>query len=200
MPRTRHRAAVWSLSVAAALAAGGCGGTNKQSANTASKGSVPAEAKSAASGDIPDNQVFLVFRNRAAGYSMKYPEGWTQAGTGKDVTFKDKNNVVQIAVRSAVAPTPREALTELAALKRFDRSLVITRPPRQVTVKGATMIKSGYSKQSAPDPVTSKRVRLGVDRYQLARNGKLATVELDTPQGVDNVDAYRLMIESFKWR
>src|SRR5204863_2741009 len=131
-----------------ALAAAGCGSTHKQSANAANKSSVGAEAKSTATGDIPDNQVFLVFRNRAAGYSMKYPEGWTQAGTGKDVTFKDKNNVVQIAVRSAAAPTPQDALSELAALKRSDRSLVITRPPRQVTIKGTTMIKSGYSKQS----------------------------------------------------
>jgi hypothetical protein len=38
-----------------------------------------------------------------------------------------------------------------------------------------------------------------VDRYQLAANGKTATVDLGTPKGVDNVDAYRLMIESYKW-
>ena len=42
-----------------------------------------AEANSAATGDIPDNQVFLVFRNATAGYSMKYPEGWAQRGSGK---------------------------------------------------------------------------------------------------------------------
>jgi hypothetical protein len=37
-------------------------------------------------------------------------------------------------------------------------------------------------------------------RYYLARGGKTAVVDLGTPVGVDNVDAYRLMIESFRWR
>src|SRR5213592_3910610 len=53
-----------------------------------------AEADSAAAGDIPDNQVFLVFRNGRAGYSMKYPEGWAQRGSGNGVVFRDKNNIV----------------------------------------------------------------------------------------------------------
>ena len=38
------------------------------------------------------------------------------------------------------------------------------------------------------------------DRYELGRGGKVATLDLGTPVGVDNVDAYRLMIESFRWR
>jgi hypothetical protein len=32
------------------------------------------------------------------------------------------------------------------------------------------------------------------------RRGRLAVVDLGTPKGVDNVDAYRLMIKSFRWR
>ena len=43
-------------------------------------------------------------------------------------------------------------------------------------------------------------MKLVVDRYYLPRAGKHAVVDLGTPQGVDNVDAYRLMIESFRWR
>ena len=29
--------------------------------------------------------------------------------------------------------------------------------------------------------------------------GRVATVDLGTPAGVDNVDAYRMIIQSFKW-
>jgi len=47
------------------------------------------EANANAAGDIRDNQVFLVFRNGAAGYSMKYPKGWAQQGSGKHVTFRE---------------------------------------------------------------------------------------------------------------
>jgi hypothetical protein len=34
----------------------------------------------------------------------------------------------------------------------------------------------------------------------LASGGKRAVVDLGTPKGVDNVDAYRLMIQSFRWQ
>ena len=197
--RPRHLA-VWSLSVAAALAAGGCGSSSHKGSTSGSAGALSAEAKSAATGDIPDNQVFLVFRNRSAGYSIKYPEGWTQVGSSKNVTFKDKNNLVHIVVGAGPPPTPQQASVELARLRRSTRSLAVTSTPKRVAIKGNQVVKSGYSTQSAPNPVTGKRVTLLVDRYQLGAGGKVATVDLGTPRGVDNVDAYRLMIESFKWQ
>jgi len=116
------------------------------------------------------------------------------------VTFKDKNNLVHIVVGSGAAPTTKQASIELARLKRSNRSLTVTSPPRLVTIKGTPVTKSRYSTRSAPNPVTRKRVTLLVDRYQLAHKGKAATLDLGTPKGVDNVDAYRLMVESFKWR
>lgn len=200
MKRRRELVAAWSLSVAAALAAGGCGGGSSKgnSSSPSDPGALSAEAKSAATGDIPDNQVFLVFRNPAR-YSIKYPEGWTQTGSGKDVTFKDKNNLVHIVAGTGAAPTPGTASAQLARLKRSNPSLQVTAPPRVVTIKGRQMVKSGYSTRSAPNPVTGKRVTLLVDRYQMAGRGKTVTVDLGTPKGVDNVDAYRLMIESFRF-
>jgi hypothetical protein len=202
MSKSRHLAA-WSLSVAAALAAGGCGGSSKDSSggNSANSnaGALSAEGQSAATGDIPDNQVFLVFHDRAAGYSIKYPEGWTQVGSGENVRFKDKNNVVHIVVVPGSQATPKSASAELTALKASSPSLKVVSVPKQVKVNGKPVVKSTYSTESAPNPVTGKRVTLVVDRYQLAANGKKATVDLGTPKGVDNVDAYRLMIESFRW-
>jgi len=61
-------------------------------------------------------------------------------------------------------------------------------------------VKVVYSTRSAPNSVTGKRVTLVVDRYYIGRRRKQAVVDLGTPRGVDNVDAYRLMIESFRWR
>ena len=60
-------------------------------------------------------------------------------------------------------------------------------------------MKATYTTQSAPNPVTGKQVTLTVDRYELAHAGRVAIVDLGTPVGVDNVDAYKRMIESFKW-
>ena len=38
-----------------------------------------------------------------------------------------------------------------------------------------------------------------VDRYVLRQGRQVATVDQATPVGVDNVDAYRMIIESFQW-
>src|SRR5207245_2172700 len=79
-------------------------------------GALQAEANSAATGDIPDNQVFLVFHYATAGYSMKYPEGWAQTGTGDSVTFRDKNNIVRIVIRHGSAPSTAAVARELRTL------------------------------------------------------------------------------------
>jgi hypothetical protein len=56
------------LSVAAALAAGAYGGSDKASSpKPKNPAALSAEAQSAATGDTPGNQVFPVSRNRAAG-------------------------------------------------------------------------------------------------------------------------------------
>jgi hypothetical protein len=153
------------------------------------------EAASAAAGDIPDNQVFLLFRNRRASYSMKYPEGWARQGAAGRVTFRDKNNIVRVVVTTGSAPTARTVRADAARLggARLESG------PSAMTVSGAPAYKVVYSTESAPNTVTGKRVELVVDRYYLWKDGRRAVVDLGTPAGVDNVDAYRLMIESFRW-
>ncbi|MEA2128118.1 MAG: hypothetical protein QOJ85_1009 [Solirubrobacteraceae bacterium] len=200
MPRPSRTACAAALA-AAALVAAGCGGSSKSSSSSSSSGqaALAADARSASTGDIPDNQNFLTFANAKGGYSIRYPEGWAQSGAGKDVTFRDKNNLVHIVVASGGAPTVSGVRSELATLKRSTPTLQ-AQAPQQVTIKGTPMVKVVYTTRSAPNPVTGKRVTLLVDRYELAKNGKRATVELGTPRGVDNVDAYRMMIQSFTWR
>jgi hypothetical protein len=203
--------------VAAALAViGGCGGSSgpTNSSGTAaaptsaaqagaatagaslgSPGALQAEANATAAGDIPDNQVFLTFRNSSAGYSIKYPEGWAQQGSGGRVTFRDKNNILRIVVDSGAAPTRASVQADVAGLK----GATVRGAPQAMTISGKPAFGVVYSSESAPNPVTGKRVRLVVDRYYLWKTGRRAVIELGAPEGVDNVDAYRMMIESFRW-
>jgi hypothetical protein len=183
--------ALVSVLAAAGLLVAGCGGgssstTTAGSASTAGGastpsessatesqqaggGAVPSEAVSAATGDIPDTQTFLLFHDPQAGYSIRYPEGWARKGSANDVTFQEKANVIHIAVGKGA---PR------------------SKPGVKVT----------SSRMSAADPVTGKRLRIVVDRYEYGKGGKVAVLELSTPVGVDNVDAYRMISESFKWQ
>ncbi len=203
-----------ALLAAVALVAG-CGGSKKVAPQTATNATtVPvraqattlaaptspsplqAEAKAAATGDVPDNQVFLRFADPTAGYSMKYPEGWAQQGSGSSVTIRDKNNIVRVVVKPGRPATIAEARKDLAGVAGAS----ITKGPLTTTVGGKPAVKVVYTTQSAANPVTGKKLTLVVDRYYLSHGGKRAVVDLGTPQGVDNVDAYRLMIESFRWR
>jgi hypothetical protein len=199
MPKPSRTAFAVALAAAAALAAAGCGGSSSSSSSSSNGAALSADARSAATGDIPDNQNFLTFVNAKGGYSIRYPEGWAQSGAGRDVTFRDKNNLVHIVIARGGAPSVAAVRTELAKLRGSSPTLR-ARAPQRVTIKGTPMVKVVYTTRSAPNPVTGKRVTLVVDRYELARNGTRATVDLGTPRGVDNVDGYRMMIESFRWR
>ncbi|MFL5827531.1 MAG: hypothetical protein ACJ76V_13485 [Thermoleophilaceae bacterium] len=185
--------------LAAALAAG-CGSSKSSGGSTtgSSNGSVAAEAKATATGDIPDNQNFLTYRNSTAGWSMRYPEGWAQKGSASTVTFQDKDNLVRVAISKGAVPTPASVTGEIKKLKALTPS-VKTKQTETVSLGGKKLVKVTYTTRSAPNPVTGKRVTLTVDRYELGKHGKVAVVELATPVGVDNVDAYKMMIGSFKW-
>lgn len=159
-------------------------------------GALQAEANAAAAGDIPDNQVFLVFRDGRADYSVKYPEGWAQQGSASTVVFRDKNNLVRIVVGLGAAPTTASVRRDLVRLK----GVQLRAAAQAISLSGRPALKVVYSTVSAANAVTGKRVTLVVDRYYLWRAGRRAVVDLGTPLGVDNVDAYRLMIESFRWR
>jgi hypothetical protein len=199
MLRPASTALTVALAAATLAAAGGCGGSNASSSSSSGQAALSADARSAATGDIPDNQSFLTFVNAKGGYSIRYPEGWAQSGGGRDVTFRDKNNVVHVVIAAGGAPTVARVKAELARLTSATPTLR-PRVPQQVTIKGKPAVKVVYETRSAPNPVTGKRVTLVVDRYELAANGRRATVDLGTPRGVDNVDGYRMMIESFRWR
>ena len=157
-------------------------------------GALQAEVAATGAGDIPDNQVFVPYSGKS--FSMKFPEGWTQSGKGDNVTFRDKNNIVRIVIVSGGAPTRTSIKSELAGLKGAQT----TAAPTTITLGGLRAVKVIYKTASAPSAVTGKRLTLTVDRYELAKSGKRVIVDLGSPVGVDNVDAYRLMIQSLRLR
>ena len=188
-----------ALLVVPLAAVAGCGGSSGSSpGGGGSPSALSGDAGSAATGDIPDNQNFLVFKDAKEGFSMKYPEGWAQNRTGGGITFQDKNNLVRVAVSSGAPASVASVSADLRKLKAKDPTLS-TQKPRIVVIKGRTAVKVTYTTTSAPNPVTGKRVILLVDRYEFSKGGKVAVLDLGTPKGVDNVDAYRLMSESFTW-
>jgi len=180
-----------------ALALAGCGGSSSSSSGVSSSPS-SADAKSAATGDIPDNQAFLTYRDRS-GYSIEYPEGWARRGTGARTRFEDKANTIEVRVTRAPTPTVASVQSVLG-MERRPGSTIAAGKAGLIRLAHGSAIKVRYTRQGASDPVTGKRPLLLVDRYVYARAGRVATVDLATPKGVDNVDAYRTISNSFAWR
>jgi hypothetical protein len=184
------------IPIAAGVLIAGCGSSSSSSTTSVSAGGSSAsasEAASAATGDIPDNQQFLRYTNSAAGYSLVYPQGWARKGSSNDITFSDKDNSVQVQITKGSPPT--------AELKKEAANDPTLQPgqPQQVQLPSGPAIHVVYHVQGPPDPVTGKKPTLMIDRYVLGNKGRVATVNEATPVGVDNVDAYRKIIESFRW-
>ena len=205
-----NKPSVLGVVLASAIVAAGCGLSSSTSSSTSTRrastgasttstahasastaagsagspGALSAEAQSAATGDIPDNQVFLVVKNARGGYSMKYPEGWTIQRAGSDaLTISDKNNLVRVVIARAPAPSTASVAAALTVLKKSSPTLTFTAPQTFALAASAQSVKAVYTTQSAPNPVTGKRVVLIVDRYVLAGpGGRVATVDLGTPR------------------
>ena len=170
----------------------------KPSCGSSSASAGASEAASTATGDIPDNQQFLTFRNRSGGYSISYPEGWARTGNGDAVTFQDKSNTITIKVAQGSKPTTGSVASELKQEAVSDPC--VQAGSAQATTAGPNqVIKVTYTTQGQKSPVTGQRPKITVDRYVYFKGGKVATVDLATPVGVDNVDAYRMISESFRW-
>jgi hypothetical protein len=201
-----------ALLIAVLLLGAGCGSSSSSSSTVISSSSsvggagapegaaaLAADAKSAATGDIPDTQNFLTLEAPHLRVSMLYPEGWSVQERTSSASITDKNNLVRISLTHGPAATQASVQAQLTNLARSTPGLK-ARSAQMISLKSGPAVKATYTTQSAPNPVTGKRVTLTVDRYELSHAGRLAVVDLGTPVGVDNVDAYKRMIESFKWR
>ena len=196
IPRMNFSRSTFTVIAVLAVAAAGCGSSGSSSGS--SGGSSPAaEAKATASGDIPDNQVFLRYRNATAGYSVKYPEGWARKGSPNAISFSDKDNQVRVAIAKGGAPSASQAK---AALAKAGLPGLKINSVQTTKIGGSPAIHLFYHQRGPTDPVTGKRLTLQVDRYVTGAKGKVATIDESTPVGVDNVDAYRLIAHSFQWQ
>jgi hypothetical protein len=150
-------------------------------------------------GDIPDNQAFV--RLTAPAYSLVTPEGWARTRRGGLVSLTDKYNQIAVAVtKLGTAPTVRSVTaSELARLRAatpgFAKPSVTT-----VTRPAGRVVLVRYEARSRRDAVTGRTILNDVERYEFWKAGRLAAVTLQAPHGSDNVDPWRRITTSFRWR
>jgi len=151
-------------------------------------------------GDIPDTQVFVTYRSSSGGYQLKVPEGWARRTNGKNVSFIDKLDGVEITITDeTTAPTAATAKTkQVAELEKSGRAVKVVNV-KDIQLPGGLAALINYTSNSNPDSVTGKQIRLENSNYLFFKQGKLATLRLWAPQGADNVDQWQLISRSFRW-
>ena len=168
------------LAVAAMLAA--CGGGGGGGGSSASTPPAPSGSDASPAGDIPDNQAYVRFTPSGARFSVKVPEGWSQTSKPRDIRFSDKLNTIELTWDAAVAPAPANA--KVSAVKRTAGQ-----------ARRATYLAAGQ-----PDPVTGKKRVDAVERYEFTHSGRTVVLTLSGPKGADNVDPWRIVTDSLRWR
>jgi hypothetical protein len=161
----------------------------------------PNAPEASPAGDIPDNQVFVRYHPPGAAFSVKVPEGWGRISQGGTVTFSDKLNSVRMQTTPAPsAPTVASARqAELPAIRAASTRLE-TGAVSQVRRSAGSAVRITYKADAPPDPVTGKVVHDAVERYEFWRGGTEAILTLSGPVGADNVDPWRIVTDSFRWR
>lgn len=186
--------------VVASLATAIAGATLPASVLPAMAGETAVAPEMNPPGDIPDQQVFVRY-SAPQGYSMKVPEGWARRSTGNGVQFSDKYNTIDLRVAKAdQAPTAASVKSQRAAELQKSGRAVDIKAIKNVRLKSGPAVLIAYRANSEPNPVTNRQIRLEHNRYLMFHNGKLVTLDMSAPAGADNVDAWRLMSNSFQWQ
>lgn len=154
-------------------------------------------------GDIPDNQAFVRYTSAAGGYSLEVPEGWARAVTGTHVTFTSKLGAVEVwttPAGGAGVPTPAGVRAqELPALARRLPNLKVS-AVAAATLPAGKAVRARFTSTGSVNAVTGRAAALENDLYVLAHGGQRYLLRLSAPLGSDNVDAWKQMADSLRWR
>lgn len=150
-------------------------------------------------GDIPDSQAFV--RYSASRYSLEVPEGWARIENGQAVSFTSKLGAVEIMAQQA-ATAPSVASVKARDLPRLSKSIkdMKVMAVKDVKLPAGPAVLVKFTSTGDVNAVTGKATRQENDLYVLAKNGQQVMLRFSAPLGADNVDAWKRMADSFRWR
>lgn len=197
---------VRAVAVGAAMAAvmTGCGAAGGPTGHPAGSSTVVrADQRTTESnppGDIPDNQVFVVYTAADGSFAVKYPEGWTRTDVGSTVVLGDSFNSIAVSGQHGFYELTEDYARTVEVPQIAAHTHGFT-PGTVSTVQrpAGTVVLITYQQDSPSSPVTGKSIRQDVERYEYSRQGRGVTLTLAAPAGSDTTDAWRIVTDSFAW-
>jgi hypothetical protein len=173
------------------------GGTSQSPAD--SQAPVPAESNPP--GDIPDTTVYVTYRSVVGHLLLKVPEGWSRKTGPASSTFTSNLNSITVAWKPmAAAATVSSARASTVPALQASGLAFRLQAVRAVSLAGGRAVEVTYQVNSPPNPVTGRQYRLVIERFELYHSGRGAVLSLSSAVGSDNVDPWRIVSESFRWR
>ncbi|WP_051331110.1 PsbP-related protein [Aneurinibacillus terranovensis] len=152
-------------------------------------------------GDIPDSQAFVNYTSNQGGYSIAVPEGWSRTENGADARFVDKFDGVKTTIGTDARPFTLDNIknNQVKDLIANGRAIKIVEI-KEVTLPGGKSVVVKYNSNSDPNPVTNKQIRLENETFYFNKNGKIGSLTVWAPLGSDNVDQWKKISESWRWK
>jgi len=160
-----------------------------------------APAATAAPGDIPDSTIYVPYQAAAGHLQIKVPEGWSRTTTATSATFTSSLNSIKVMwMPMTAAPTVNSVRATAVPALKTSASAFRLQSVHPVSLTGGPAVELVYLVNSAANPVTGRRYRLVVERFALYHHGRGAVLSLSSAVGADNVDPWRIVSQSFRWR
>jgi len=195
--------------IVAALAFGGCS-TGSSSSGTGGtdghNGTAPGDTSGGSStgfqpptGTSKTGLLFEQYSNGQFGYTFPYPGGWRVKEDGDVTRIAKLGNAIVVVVRPATTqPKPKGVLESLDKQVASGTIAEIVERPAITKVGRAPAMRMIFT-QVRPATDTAPETTMVVLRYLLFHDGKLAVLSLQSPEGVDNIDAYEFIVRRFSW-
>ena len=179
------------LMVFALAGLAGCsGGSRVQTANSPSRIATPNAAQTNPPGDIPDSQAFVRF-SLPGKYSVLYPEGWSQSGTSADTIFASSYNGEQL-----LSQAPADPAFVIHRMFPGVRNIVVHRQ----TQPNGLVATATFTSKSLPDAITGRSAPLENAAFFFVKGHRETILNLWAPAGSDNVDQWKKISASFRWK
>jgi hypothetical protein len=161
----------------------------------------PIATESNPPGDIPDNQAFVSFSPPAGGFTVKVPEGWARSTTGAATSFTDKLNRIQVQATTTATPLTAQTIdSQLVPKLRQQVPRFAMGKVSEVARAAGRAILVTYQGDSSQDPVTGKVIRDAFELYLFHQGGRELALTLSGPTNADNVDPWKIVSDSVRWR
>jgi hypothetical protein len=160
-----------------------------------------AEAEKGGDDSLADPEL-ATFNFLPGACTVQIPAAWQCVGHGAQIGFVAPHRGVRLRISAAIRPPAvHEVLTgPLADLIRAGSAPTTVHSVREVALAEGPVVRVQYETGLKSSRADEKKVPLAHEAYLFYKGGRVVTLTLWAPVGLDDISLRRRIVESFSWR